>query len=476
MSETQSEAVGASTHEQFISFPQGFLWGAATSSYQIEGAVDEDGRGPSIWDTFSAEAGNIKDGSSGAVACDHYHRYREDVALMKSLGLHAYRFSIAWPRIMATGRGEVNEAGLDFYERLVDELISAGITPMPTLYHWDLPQALEDEGGWVNRDTAYAFADYAEVVVSRLGDRIGTWTTFNEPFVSAHHGYVSGEHAPGRTSIADGMAASHHLMLAHGLAGQKIRELAPDARLAIVLNFTPVEAATAEPADVEAALHVDNLENRWYIDPLAGRGYPQATAEHYDWDQSEVRDGDLEIISAPIDLLGVNYYTRAIASADGSYERPAGTPENTMGWELHPPTLGRLLRWLDSEYDFPSMLITENGCPMPDDVRAGDAPTGQIIDDDRLSFVRDHIAQVHSAIQDGCPVEGHLVWSLFDNFEWGWGYGPTFGIVEVDYETLERRPKKSADWFAKAIEKNGFALGEPPVPYQPWVTYEPTYE
>lgn len=456
--------------QAFVEFPAEFVWGSATSSYQIEGSVDVDGRGPSIWDTFCAQDGAIKDGSSGAVACDHYNLYKDDVALMKKMGLQAYRFSIAWPRIMPTGTGAVNEAGLDFYERLVDELLSAGITPMPTLYHWDLPQALEDEGGWVNRNTALAFADYAEVCVKRLGDRIGTWTTLNEPFVSANHGYITGEHAPGRTSMADGMAASHHLMLAHGLAGQKIREFAPHARLAIVLNFTPVEVASSDPADVEKALHIENLENRWYSEPLAGRGYPKATADHYNWDQSEVHDGDLDIISAPIDLLGVNYYTRTVVGG-ASYERPPATPENTMGWELHPPSLGRLLRRIHDEYQFPALMITENGCPMPDDVRKDGDATGQILDDDRLAFVRDHLAEVHSAIEDGCPIEGYLVWSLFDNFEWAWGYGPTFGIVEVDYETLERRPKKSADWFSKAIANNGFEVGDPPIPYQPWVTF-----
>ncbi len=453
-----------------ISFPDDFVWGSATSSYQIEGAIDADGRGPSIWDTFCAEPGRIADGSNGAVACDHYGKYVEDVALMKQMGLQAYRFSIAWPRVKPAGVGAVNEAGLDFYDRLVDELLEAGITPMPTLYHWDLPQALEDQNGWVCRDTAYAFADYAEACVLRLGDRIGTWTTLNEPFVSANHGYVTGEHAPGRTSLADGFAASHHLMLGHGLAGERIRSLAPDAQLAIVLNFTPTEPVSSDPSDIEKALHINNLENRWYIDPLAGREYPAETADHYGWDRSEIHDGDLDLISAPIDLLGINYYTRSLISA-GGYQRPADTPVNTMGWELHPPTLGRLLRWLNAEYDFPAYMITENGCPMPDEV----IEDGQVVDDDRLHFIRDHLTEVHSAIEDGCPVVGYLVWSLFDNFEWAWGYGPTFGIVEVDYETLERRPKKSADWFSAAARANGFDLPETPSQYKPWVGFEPTW-
>lgn len=446
---------------RFLEFPEGFVWGAATSSYQIEGAVDADGRGASIWDTFCAVPGQVKDGSSGAVACDHYNLYADDVALMKQLGLHAYRFSIAWPRIVPSGRGEVNEAGVDFYRRLVDELCEAGITPMPTLYHWDLPQALEDEGGWVNRETAYAFAEYAEVMVKALGDRIGTWTTLNEPFVSADHGYVTGEHAPGRTSLSDGLAAAHHLMLGHGLAGEKIREHAPDARLAIVLNFTPVEPASDDPKDMASAQMVDDYENRWYINPLAGRPYPERTVGALQWDQAEVLDGDIDIISAPIDLLGVNYYTRQIINEARDVELPDSAPQNTMGWEVHPPSLGRLLRWLRDDFDFPSLMITENGCPMPDQLRHDDAPNGQILDEDRLRFVRDHLTEVHKAIADGCPVEGYLVWSLFDNFEWAWGYGPTFGIIEVDYETLERRPKKSADWYQGAIASNGFETGEP---------------
>ncbi len=452
----------------FVSFPEGFNWGAATSSYQIEGAATSGGRGPSIWDTFSADPGRIADRSTGAIACDHYNHYRSDVALMKDLGLHTYRFSIAWPRVIPEGVGAVNGEGLDFYDRLVDELLEANITPMPTLYHWDLPQALEDKNGWVSRDTAHAFGDYTEVVVSRLGDRVNTWATLNEPFVSANHGYVTGEHAPGRTSMLDGMAASHHLMLAHGFAMERIRSIVTNANAGIVLNFTPTEVASNDPADIEAERHVDNLENRWYIDPLAGNGYPSETAEYYQWDQSEVLDGDLAVISAPIDFLGVNYYTRSVVSSDGN-ELPDGAPVNTMGWELHPPSLGRLLRWLHSTYDFPSYTITENGCPMPDDVRS---TTGQILDDDRLGFVRDHLIEVHAAIEDGVPVSGYMVWSLFDNFEWAWGYGPTFGIVEIDWETLERRLKKSADWYSSAIAANGFARPETPTTYKPWVSFE----
>jgi beta-glucosidase len=433
-------------------FPDDFIWGSATSSFQIEGAAHRDGRGPSIWDTFCAEPGRVRDDSNGDVACNHYDLFADDVALMADLGLSAYRFSIAWPRIVPDGDGEINEAGLDFYDRLVDELLAANITPYPTLYHWDLPQALQDKGGWTNRETAYAFARYAEAIIERLGSRIGTWSTLNEPFVSADHGYVTGEHAPGRTSRAEGLAAAHHLLLGHGLAVERIRALAPHAKAAIVLNFTPTEPATDSAADRELAVHLHNWENRWYIDPVDGKGYPAETVAHFNWDQAEVHDGDMDIISAPIDVLGVNYYTRQFASADDSFVLPPEAPRNTMGWELYAPGLGWLLRWLRDDYSFASYMITENGCPMPDELRLD----GHIVDDDRLEFVRDHLIQVHDAIADGCPVQGYLVWSLFDNFEWAYGYGPKFGIVEVDFETLERRPKKSAHWFRDAARANGF--------------------
>ncbi len=432
-----------------LQFPPGFVWGSATSAYQIEGAATIGGKGPSIWDTFTRQEGRISDGSDGAIACDHYNRYPDDVALMVDLGLAAYRFSLAWTRIIPAGEGEVNPAGLDFYDRLVDTLLEAGIRPLPTLYHWDLPQGLEDQGGWLRRQTAYDFARYAEVAASRLGDRIDTWTTLNEPFVSANHGYVTGEHAPGRTSLAEGFASSHHLLLGHGLAVERIRAVS-SADVGIVLNFTPVIAVTESEADAEAALHQDNLENRWYSDPIDGMGYPAETADFYQWDRAEVLDGDMEIISQPIDLLGINYYTRSRVSADDDYKRPADIPKNSMGWEIHPPSLGILLRWLRDRYSFSRYLITENGAPMVDDCRVN----GRIQDDDRLAYIRDHLAEVHSAIADGCPVEGYLVWSLFDNFEWAHGYGPRFGIVEVDFESQERIPKKSAEWYRAVATSN----------------------
>lgn len=445
---TSTESV-SSTAASTFDFPQGFIWGSATSAFQIEGAPSADGKSPSIWDTFCAEPGRIADGTNGDVACDHYNRFSDDVSLMTDLGLAAYRFSIAWTRVIPDGAGAVNAAGLDFYDRLVDRLLEAGLQPLPTLYHWDLPQVIQDRGGWLNRTTAEDFAAYAEVVAERLGDRIGTWMTLNEPFVSANHGYVTGEHAPGRTSMAEGFTSSHHLLLAHGLGMERVRSVC-SADVGIVLNFTPMVPATDSDADRQAAAIQDDVENRWYADPIGGNGYPQATADHYGWDMSEVLDGDLDIISKPIDILGVNYYTRMRVSDDKSYVLPPETPQNSMGWEIHPESFGQQLRRLRNEYPFPRYMITENGAPMADQTRVD----GRVEDDDRLKYIRDHLIEVHRAIEDGCPIEGYLVWSLFDNFEWAHGYGPRFGIVEVDYETQKRTPKKSAEWFRDVAASN----------------------
>lgn len=430
-------------------FPPGFVWGAATSSFQIEGAAEADGKGPSIWDVFCRQEGTIADGSNGDVVCDHYHRFGDDVALMGDLGLGAYRFSIAWPRVMPSGAGAVNEAGLDFYDRLVDALLAAGITPTPTLYHWDLPQALDETGGWLSRDTAHAFADYAEAVATRLGDRIGTWMTLNEPFVSAHHGYQSGEHAPGHTSMLEALAVSHHLLLAHGLAVERLRACAPGAEVGVVLNFTPADPETDSEADRLAAERVNDIENRWYADAITGRGYPEATGDFYGWDRAEILDGDLAVVSQPIDLLGINYYTRYVISAVEGREPTREGDLTEMGWEIHPASFGRLLRWLHERYAFPRYLITENGCAMPDTQRTAD---GRVDDQDRIDYYRAHLAEVASAIGAGVPVEGYFAWSLLDNFEWAHGYAKRFGIVEVSYDTLERIPKRSALWYRDVIE------------------------
>ncbi|WP_116997083.1 GH1 family beta-glucosidase [Desertimonas flava] len=434
----------ASTRPGTRRFPATFRWGSATSAYQIEGAVAADGRGESIWDRFCATPGAIADGSSGAEACDHYRRWADDIALMRDLGLQAYRFSIAWPRIVPDGVGAINQRGLDFYERLVDGLLAAGIEPAPTLYHWDLPQALQDRGGWTVRATAEAFADYASVVLERLGDRVPRWMTLNEPFVSANHGYVTGEHAPGIRDERAGLAAAHHLLVGHGLALGRIRDLAPTAQAGIVLNFTPVVPASDEPADVAAAELVDGVENRWYVEPLAGLGYPADTRERLGWDGGEILDGDLELIAGRIDALGVNFYSRSVASADREATDERAVPRTSMGWEIHPPSLGGLLRRLHEHYGFSRYVITENGAAMPDEERSDD---GRVADHDRIRYVAAHLAEVHDAIGEGIPVEGYFVWSLLDNFEWAHGYGPRFGLVEVEPGSLRRVPKASAEWY-----------------------------
>lgn len=428
-------------------FPDGFFFGAATSSFQIEGRSTRIAQGDSIWDTFCAEPGRISDGSDGLVACDHVHRLATDIELMSQLGLGAYRFSIAWPKVLPDGIGEVNEAGLDFYDELIDGLLAAGIEPLPTLYHWDLPQALQDSGGWVDRTTAEAFADYAEVVVGRLGDRVSTWMTLNEPYVSAALGHVSGEHAPGHTSIAEGFAAAHHLLLAHGLATQRIRSAAPGADVGIVLNFTPAESATTSAADIALTSVIQGWENEWYADPIFRGEYPAATVEALGWRCHEVLGDDMSIISAPIDVLGVNFYTRRIVSAIGQ-GMSADAPRTEMGWEIDPRSLTDLLLWLNDNYSPPRIIITENGAAMPDTVRLD----GRVHDLDRVEYLRDHIIAVREAISAGVPVVGYLAWSLMDNFEWAHGYEQRFGLVEIEADTLRRIPKTSALWFAELAQ------------------------
>jgi beta-glucosidase len=446
----QSVVESASRSAPALRFPADFVWGTSTSSFQIEGATGADGRGESIWDRFCAQPGTISDGTDGGPGCAHYERWEDDVRLLAQLGIGAYRFSIAWPRVLPAGRGRVETRGLDFYDRLVDGLLSVGVTPCPTLYHWDLPQALEDEGGWVNRATAEAFADYASVVVERLGDRIGTWATLNEPFVSSYFGYVTGDHAPGRRSWTDGFAAAHHLLVAHGLAGARIRELAPHARLAISLNFTPVTPLSDDEPDVARARVIDALHNHWFASPLSGKGYPAALTETLGWRQDEVLDGDMELIARPIDQLGVNFYTRQVVGREEPTRVPEGAPTTAMGWEVHPPALPQLLSTLHATYDFPSYVVTENGAAFADDQRVD----GHVADDDRIAYLQAHLLEVHRAISDGVPLNGYFVWSLLDNFEWALGYSKTFGIVEVDRHTMQRRPKRSAGWYAHVIADN----------------------
>jgi beta-glucosidase len=432
-------------------FPPGFVWGAAVSAYQIEGAVAEDGRGESIWDRFSATPGKVVNADSGAVACDSYHRYRDDVRLMQELGLGAYRFSISWPRIVPEGRGRVNRAGLDYYERLVDELLAAGIEPFVTLYHWDLPQALEDQGGWPVRATAEAFAEYVEVVTERLGDRVSNWITQCEPWVVGWLGYGTGEHAPGRKSDADALAAAHHVLLSHGLAADVIRREAGGARVGITIDLVAFHPLTDSPEDRAAVVRSDGSRNRWILDPVLRGAYPEDMLDHFGPVLPEIEDGDLETIAAPLDFLGVNYYTRSVVRADSDGGSPVtvdgdGVERTDMGWEVYPDGLHELLVRLHDEYDPPPLYVTENGAAYADH-----RLNGSVHDPRRISYVERHLDAIARAIEDGVPVHGYFLWSLLDNFEWSFGYSRRFGIVYVDYETLERVPKASYGWYRDVI-------------------------
>jgi beta-glucosidase len=425
-------------------FPNSFLWGASTSAYQIEGAVTEDGRGPSIWDTFSHADGR----TPGDVACDHYHRWREDVALLAGLGANAYRFSVAWPRIQPSGSGPGLGAGLDFYDRLVDELAAHGIAAVPTLYHWDLPQALEESGGWLNRETAYRFAEYAGLVAGRLGDRVSTWITLNEPFIHMSLGYGLGIHAPGRTLGLGALPAAHHQLLGHGLAAAALRERG--LRVAIANHCTPVHAASDAPADVAAAATYDTLHNRLFNDPLFLRRYPDLSAFGEPGVPSFVADGDLELIGAPLDLFGLNYYAPALIGAAApesgdlfDMRTIEGVPTTAFGWPVVPEGFTEVLVQLKERYGdaLPPVVITENGCSTEDTLH----------DEARISFLDSHLRAVHAAIIAGVDVAGYLTWSLMDNFEWAEGFGQRFGLVRVDFDTLERTPRDSYAWYRDAI-------------------------
>jgi beta-glucosidase len=451
-----------------ITFPDGFIWGAATASYQIEGAVREDGRGPSIWDTFTRTPGRVHAGHTGDVACDHYHRYVDDVALMADLGLASYRFSIAWPRIQPDGTGPVNVKGVDFYDRLTDELLGKGIDPVATLYHWDLPQTLEDLGGWANRLTAEAFAEYAQIMYAKLGDRVGTWTTLNEPWCSAYLGYASGRHAPGRQEPAAAFAAVHHLLLGHGLATRALRS-AGARSVSITLNPSvtfPVDPENA--ADREAVRIVDGLSNRMFLDPLLKGQYPADMLAHMArfTDLSYIQDGDLAAIKAPIDVLGINFYQPSYVSAkpgapaapdqpgsEGIAYRDPDGPVTDMNWLIEPSGLTRLLKRIHDDYDGIPMLITENGAAYPE----GPAEDGDVHDTRRIEYLDGHLRACHDALAAGVDLRGYFVWSLMDNFEWAEGYAKRFGIVHVDYTTQQRVLKDSAKWYREVIRRNGIS-------------------
>ncbi|MFI1195610.1 GH1 family beta-glucosidase [Micromonospora sp. NPDC020750] len=467
---TRPPAVGVLDHGPALTFPPGFLWGAATAAYQIEGAATEGGRAPSIWDTFSHTQGRTVAGHTGDVACDHYHRMPGDVRLMADLGLKSYRFSVSWPRVQPGGSGAANPEGLDFYRRLVDELLGHGIEPWLTLYHWDLPQPLEDAGGWPARDTAARFADYARLVADALGDRVRYWTTLNEPWCSAFLGYGSGVHAPGRTEGADAVRAGHHLMLGHGLAVQALRAARPDAQLGITVNLYPVDPASAAPADVDAARRIDGLANRFFLDPVLRGAYPEDVRADLAavTDFGHVRDGDLETVSTPLDLVGINYYSRHVVAApvEGDHSRAPscwpgsedvrfvtrGVPVTDMDWEIDAPGLTETLERVHREYTDLPLYVTENGSAFIDAVVAG-----QVDDVDRLAYFDSHLRAAHAAIGSGVPLRGYFAWSLLDNFEWAWGYTKRFGMVYVDYDSQTRVPKSSARWYAEVIRRNGLA-------------------
>jgi beta-glucosidase len=433
-------------------FPAGFLWGTSTAAYQVEGAATEDGRGESVWDRFSATPGKVRNGDSGAIACDFYHCYPEDIALMRELGLDAFRFSIAWSRVIPDGRGAVNEAGLDFYDRLVDELLANGIKPVPTLFHWDTPQALEDTGGWTSRATAELFVDYVDAVATRLGDRVDTWITHNEPWVVSWIGHAWGIHAPGRTSEADAIATSHHLLLSHGWAADALRRTVPDAQVGISLNLAHVDADSDSPEDLAAAREVDGHENRWFLDPLFRGSYPADMLEKWAATPPPIEDGDLATISTPIDFLGVNNYFRRVVRAGegGTGPEMVRVPDaqyTDTGWEVYHEGLYKLLVRVAKDYAPPVIYITESGAAFGD-VRSHD---GRVRDPERQAYIAANIDAVGRAVESGVPVRGYFVWSLLDNFEWAEGYSKRFGIVFVDYPTLERVPKDSFDWYREFI-------------------------
>jgi beta-glucosidase len=437
--------------------PQDFVWGTATSAYQIEGAVDADGRLPSIWDTFCRVPGAIDNGDTGDVACDSYHRWSDDLELIKQLGVDAYRFSIAWPRVIPTGSGAVNAPGLAYYDRMVDDLLAEGIKPFVTLYHWDLPQALQDLGGWENRDTAYRFAEYAAVVGAKLGDRVRDWVTLNEPLCSAWIGHWEGRMAPGITDPAIAVRASYNLMLAHGLGVAALRESAPEPpSIGLVVNLSPTEPASSSAADIRASRIADGHINRWWLDPLFGRGFPADMTEVYGVELPE-QPGDAEIIAAPTDFVGLNYYFRQVIKADesvpvlGFSQVDGPNAERTMlDWEVHPAGLEELILRLAKEYGAEKIYITENGSAWVDSPDA----SFNVDDTDRTAYLEGHLAACVRAVQQGAPLAGYFAWSLLDNFEWAYGYAPRFGLAYVDYPTGTRVMKTSGKTYAGLVQSH----------------------
>jgi beta-glucosidase len=447
-------------------FGPDFVWGTATAAYQIEGAYDKDGRGPSIWDTFSHTPGRVVNGDTGDVACDHYHRWRTDVDLMAELGVNGYRFSISWSRLLPTGNRAdgVNPAGIDFYRRLIEALLEHDIQPFITLYHWDLPQALEDLGGWRSRDTAYRFAEYAALCAESFGDLGPRWITLNEPYCSSITGYAEGRHAPGAHEGHGALAAVHHLLLGHGLATRELRRV-NGAQVGLTLNMSPAVAISGAPADLAAARRQDLLVNRLFTEPVLGRAYPADAAEVFGaiTDFSFRHDGDLDIIAEPLDFLGVNYYyrvhvrdapfreapaTRTAYDIAVSTQNPSGVPTSGLGWPIEPQGLTATLTGLRTRFEaLPPVYVTENGCAYPDEVGAD----GGVADPARISFISAHVAAMADAVAAGVDLRGYFHWSLIDNFEWARGYAPRFGLIHVDYTTQVRTPKASYHWLRRQL-------------------------
>jgi len=431
-------------------FGDGFLWGCSTSAFQIEGAGATDGRVKSIWDTFCEQPGAIRDGANGLVACDHYHRWPEDLDIGKSLGLNSYRFSIAWPRIFSGVGSKPTEAGLDFYSRLVDGMLERGLQPWATLYHWDLPQYLQDQGGWANRDAVAAFVEYADVVTRRLGDRVKHWMTHNEPWCTAMHGNLDGMHAPGIKDVPTAIQVCHHVLLSHGLATPVIRANVEGAKVGIALSLHPVQAASDSEADQLALARHDAFRNRWFLDPLYGRGYPEEIVGLLGADAPPVREGDMAAIAVATDFIGVNYYFPEVVhdAPEGNFlktdvVKPAGRERTDFGWEVHPGGLTELLVRVERDYSPGAVYVTENGSSYDDEVLAD----GSIDDEGRRYFLARHLQAIRQAQKQGVPVKGYFAWSLLDNFEWSEGYLRRFGIVHVDFETQKRTLKKSGAWY-----------------------------
>ena len=433
--------------------PTDFRWGVATSAFQIEGAAAEDGRGPSIWDDFCRVPEAVEGGDTGEVACDSYRRWDDDLALMRRLGVNSYRFSTAWPRVQPTGSGPVNTAGLDHYDRMVDDLLAAGIEPFPTLYHWDLPSALQHRGGWAARGTAERFAEYAGIVAARLGDRVSRWTTLNEPLCTAWIGHLEGRMAPGVRDLRSAVHASYHQVLAHALGAEAVRAASADAAVGIVLNLSPIEPATDSEADRAAAMRADGHVNRWWLDPVHGRGFPQDMVDLYGIDLPAL-PGDSALLAEPLDFLGINYYFRQRITADpsiatlGFRQVPVpGAVTTALDWEVHPQGLADVLLRVAKEYDTPALLVTENGSAWTDEPDQD----GYVVDHERTRFLVDHVAAVQSAAAQGARVQGYYAWSLLDNFEWAYGYWPRFGLARVDYATQQRTLKLSGHTYAQLI-------------------------